>query len=625
MLLVWSFITTTVSAQVPFREIDETRIREIEKMLPEKPLAYGCSYKNREAWNKAKSKVNSDSLIKNAEVILSSEMPAWDDSLYLIFSKNGERTQGQMMIANRINRLYPLVWAECFENQGRFIPKIEETLKELISHRSWVLPAHDRNLDNFFGRKHEVELLAANFAQTLGQSLFFLDDKLDKKVRKAVVDSMFIRVFNPVLDALKTKEGRCYGWLNSLANWNAVCLSGVTAAALSVLNDKHLRARFVAIAEYYSQNYILGYTDDGYCSEGIGYFNYGFGNFVELRESIFQNTNGKLDLFADEKVKRMAMYGITFEIINGVYPAFADCHPGTVVDNNIIWYCNQNLHLGLKGYDSPEIVGSYNSMVLFPNSAKTESSPIKLSSEEKINMPIRTYFDQAGVLICRPLVQDASSMGVALKGGHNDEHHNHNDVGSFTLVVGNETLVGDPGGPTVYNGNMFLSSKRYTKYKRFSSYGHPVPFVNGTAQSIGKEAKAEPLLTHFSDTRDEYLINIRSAYPEVKDLVKLTRRYVYERAGHGTLLIEDQFGFATSGEMESAITFTGSWKLNENNHLEITGEKAKVEIGINVPANSSYSIITAEIEDGGKKFTRLGIRLNEKQKDGFIRLLFKVI
>ena len=36
-------------------------------------------------------------------------------------------------------------------------------------------------------------------------------------------------------------------------------------------------------------------------------------------------------------------------------------------------------------------------------------------------------------------------LGVALKGGHNAEHHNHNDVGSYVVALAGTTPLLDPG------------------------------------------------------------------------------------------------------------------------------------------------------------------------------------
>ena len=93
------------------------------------------------------------------------------------------------------------------------------------------------------------------------------------------------------------------------------------------MDEPERRAWFVAAAEKYGQNFLKGFTPDGYCSEGIGYYNYGFGHYVLLAETLFQATGGQLDLLDTPLVRQIAQFGPRMEIQPGIYPAFADCSP----------------------------------------------------------------------------------------------------------------------------------------------------------------------------------------------------------------------------------------------------------------------------------------------------------
>ena len=156
-----------IPVKEPFSKKMESRIREVAKMLPEKPKGFGPTYHDRDAWKHFAKRYDVELILSKAEEIRGSEMPAWDDEAYLEFSRNGVRPPGEKMINRRISRLFYLVWAECLENSGKYIPAIEYTLRELISHPSWVLPAHDRKLDNFYGRRYHVDLVASLFAHDL--------------------------------------------------------------------------------------------------------------------------------------------------------------------------------------------------------------------------------------------------------------------------------------------------------------------------------------------------------------------------------------------------------------------------------------------------------------------------
>ena len=52
--------------------------------------------------------------------------------------------------------------------------------------------------------------------------------------------------------------------------------------------------------ELSNPHFIGGFTDDGYCSEGMGYWNYGFGHYIMMGLAVRAATKGKLDIFQDE-------------------------------------------------------------------------------------------------------------------------------------------------------------------------------------------------------------------------------------------------------------------------------------------------------------------------------------
>ena len=161
-------------------------------------------------------------------------------------------------------------------------------------------------------------------------------------------------------------------------------------------------------------------------------------------------------------------------------------------------------------------------------------------------------------------------MGVALKGGNNDEHHNHNDIGSYSLIIGDETLAGDPGGPYHYAGAMW-TEKRYT-FKSISSFGHPVAVIDQTLQKAGKEFRAEIIGTNFTSTRDEYTLDLTKAY-DCPNLKSYTRKFVYDRNGKGSLLVEDHFELNKAGSFESAVITLADWQEIGDNKIKLSGKQ----------------------------------------------------
>ncbi len=161
------------------------------------------------------------------------------------------------------------------------------------------------------------------------------------------------------------------------------------------------------------------------------------------------------------------------EINEGVFPAISDSGVGSMPDQLVMFYLNRNFRMGVDKYEDTSLLGKTSDnricvMMVFPNSSSI-NSPVH--REKKEDEQLRSFFDLSGVLTVRPLANSNCRMGVTIKGGNNMEHHNHNDVGSYTVVLGREIMAGDPGS-IPYTANIFNTKYRYT-YKTIGSYGHP--------------------------------------------------------------------------------------------------------------------------------------------------------
>lgn len=595
------------------------RVKEIAALLPEKPKGFGNDYHDRASWEKLKASGKYKSLLKEADKLLTSEFPAWSDSAYLAYFAKGVGTSvpGKKMLQARLAWLIKLTWAECLENKGRYVPALEKTIRELIHQKSWVNPTHDYDKQNFEGRNYFVELSASSYGHNMAQALYLLDDKLSPSVKAEAMQALDKRMFSSVLRSIATNNKDNW-WLTFTNNFNAVCLSGVTGAALTVLPDKMERAKFVAIAERYSKNGIAGFLPDGYCTEGIGYYNYGFGHYIVLRENIWQATNGKIDLFADPKIALIAQFLPKMEIINNVYPTIGDCHLNTKADSAIVRYLSRNFRMGLERYDqlhfegrSAELMSAV--MYVFPTSA--DKAPAVTAGVPVAGL--HSYFDNAGILTVRPAEGSDCNMGVTMQGGNNAEHHNHNDVGSLTIVVGDEIMMGDPGS-IPYTSKTF-GPERYT-YKTIASYGHPVPLVAGKEQRPGLEAAGKVKADYFSKDKDSLVMDISAAY-DVPSLKQLTRDFVYNRTGSGMFETRDHFAFNTPESFETALITRVQWKQVSPGVIELKGKKQTLQVHIQT-GNQPFTITPEVLSEGGTPYTRLAIKLNKPFASGTVSIRF---
>lgn len=601
----------------PYAELEPARIAELAKLLPEQPRGFGSPCSDRVAWAVLATNKNFKNVIGSAVKLLGKEVPPWNDDLYLDFSKTGKRPPGEKMIGSRHGPLRPLVWAECLENKGRFMPDIEKLLLAYSKDPSWTLPAHDRDLKNFKGTAYSVDLASSAFGHELAQILWLLGDKVSAGTRAKVMAALEQRIFAPLRESFRTGKGN--SWLRAEMNWNPVCLAGGVGAALTVLSDRNDRALFAAAGEHYGRYYMAGFTPDGYCGEGMGYWNYGMSHFLLLREKLWQATGGKVDLFDDAKVRNAALYGINIEMVNGVYPAIADCRWGSKPGGDILAYLSRALGLGLMRYEATwdpvtprDLI--FGPMEIFPNSLNA-AKPVAAARE---SVGLRYFFEQAGVLVCRTAPGTAKPMGAVLKGGHNDEPHNHNDVGSFTLVLGKEALVADPGGPYAYNSRTF-GKERYTAFKLFSSLGHNVPVVAGRAQVPGKQMRAKILSTKFSETSDEITMDIAATY-DAPELKKLMRTFVFERQSGG-FGVRDDFEFIKPATFEVALTTRAEWKQLTPDKIELSMGGEHVIAELHAPC--AVEVSSETIAEDCPPFTRLALKLKETLVGGKVVILFR--
>lgn len=610
---------------VPTTNISAARIREIAAMLPDKPQGMGLSYRNREYWDSVRQTPEGRKFLEViAPALRDQGIPPFVDSLYLDLFKTNKRLPGENMLNGRFAYLIKVTVAELLENRRRYIPVIEKALISLCKQNSWSNPAHDTSLHNFNGTDYYVDLVVATSGNSIAQCVTMLGDRLSPEVRARVACAFQQKVFRPIYRCLE--ETKPYWWFNIHNNWNSVCLAGVTGAALALLPNKDDRAYFVAAAEKYHVNGMKGYSDDGYCREGVGYFNYGFRGYATLREEICRATDGKIDFFHNPKFVRLAKYGRKIQMNPGVCPAYSDCRLNVAPDEFLVLYCDRALGEPEGNYRSSftDMMGQHFSlrlMDLFPRQAW----PVALDTEEMQSAlresydPKHTYYADAALIVSRPGAGSASTLAVSAKGGNNAESHNHNDVGSYSVALGPTFMAGDGGGPHSYPGDYFDNGAE-EKYKIKGSLGHPVPVVNGHAQSSGAKALGE--VTRHSSTAlaDTFSIDCRKAY-DVPELKTLDRSFVYDRSGRGAFSVADSFLATEPISFETALTTPGTWEKLDDRHLLLTcGDK---RMSVEIDASGPVDFSEEQIECNSPVYTRIGIALRNKTSKGHIKLKMK--
>ena len=595
---------TTPAAALP----DPQRIQEIAGWLPAHAAGIGQPIANRAAWEKvAADYPQLNEVIAQAVKAAAKPLERQRDDLFLEYSKNGNRERWQTAENPRRERIQTFALAECLENKGRFVAPLEQAIAAICAEKTWVLSAHDRSLRNFHGEAVEIDLGAAMMAGTLATTDYLLGDKLSPATRRLIRDNLQRRIFTPYQSVINGTS-RSYFWIHGINNWNAVCLDGVTTAALTELDSPAERAWYIAVAEKNLEYYFAGFTPDGYCVEGLGYWVYGFGNYALLAETIRQATGGHLDLLAQPPAAQPALFGARTEILNGIYPSIADCHPGNQPAPDLMYFLNRRFGWQLPAWSAPELKGELHNRVTM--AFLPSDLPVIHAENNLGEIPWRTGFPQGGVFIFRPGPAAPVPFAACIKGGNNGVSHGHNDAGSFSVVAGHNMVICDPGGE-VYTARTF-GPRRYDS-KVLNSFGHAVPVVGGQLQHDGSDAKAVILSTNFTEAADSISFDLRSAY-SVAGLKKLERTFVYQRGKSPALTVTDNAAFAKPNTFESALITWGTVTRLNGNRLIIQDGDDTVGVDIDTqgqPCHIKQERIDEDVSNH-RQPTRVGIVLDAK-------------
>jgi hypothetical protein len=480
-------------------------------------------------------------------------------------------------------------------------------LEELLTHFcglfSWVSPFHDWLGRNYAGERPTVDIVVAGFAQQVARAVAALGPNLSADARTLVLSEMERRIFSVLRPAYaEGKDGSW--WLNNESNWNVVCLCGSTIAALTLLPDRYDRALFVAGAELHVEKFLRSFEEDGACTEGINYWHFGFGKFMELAEACQRATGGVVNFWQREKVSAIARFGARYSLVPGVYPAFSDVTHDLPPPHPILGLVSRRFGLGQRDSEAAALA-SARFLIEFPAYLM---EPAEWSAgDDRANTPAQhDWFPDSQIYLGRP-GGSHSQLAVALKGGHNDQPHNHNDLGSFVIAVHGRPIITDMGAP-VYDRDYF-AEKRYDN-PAACSRGHGVPVIDGHYQRAGRTAAGRVLRADFGAEEDTVVLDLTAAYA-VPHLLSLTRTLTYSRRGDGAVRVEDHATFSTPGTLASGLVTFEPWLLPQPALLRLgyPGHQLDVTWESSAPALLSGEVIPVRLSSGNPPPSRWLITL----------------
>ena len=472
-----------------------------------------------------------DSYVRYGERYIGCRWESPSATLFAEFKTNGNRTRYEQWTFGKRRQLAALVLAEKVEGKGRFMPDIVNGIMSTLEETWWGIPAHystkvmrpeDQNVDLF---NAETAGLIAWTRHALQQQIDSFSSLLSQRIDSEIERRMLI-------PALNTN----YWWKKASMNWNPWICSNWLACVKFCEHDSVRRDKALTQIASAMNAFADGYPDDGGCDEGPTYWDRAAASLYECA-SMMPNSHSLPASFISS-LKKMAAYCYATYIADGYCLSFADSHGNRLVQQpNVMYpfalYVDDSVMRRFAKYIAVEKGFLEDAARLYDQSGNYPTlgrelvflSHLDEFLEEKAEEPhpSDTWLHSLQIMTAR-----RGQMFLGMKGGHNDESHNHNDVGSFVVYDNGKPILIDPG-VGEYTSKTF-SKERYTIWTMQSAY-HNLPQVNGFDQHEGRKYAARDV----KYSKGMLSLDLRDCYPSDAGIKKWNRTVAINKKGVVTL------------------------------------------------------------------------------------------
>lgn len=526
-----------------FRElIQDAELRSLFDLYP--------AASDRKAWERI-PKDYRRRLKEEGEKQLGCDLPPIYATDFMEFCRTGNRSHYEAKLFVRRTALNTFVLAECVDDKGRFMDKIIDLIFLICEESAWQLPAHNtyiRDTPQFLlpdVTKPVIDLFAAETGATLAMAEYLLRDSLAEvspAVSIMINHNLETRIFKPYLE-------EHFWWMgdgvSSMNNWTSWCTQNVLLAAFTRKLDEK-RQRAVLEKACRSLDYFLEeYGEDGCCDEGAQYYRHAGLTLFNAMEVLNHITGqGFTGLYKEPKIRNIADYIRKVHVDGPYYVNFADCSPiagrcgareylfGRRTDNEALMaFAAKDYREGGEDLGSEEHNLFYRVQAAFCHEEMAGYQGIEEQAKD-------CYFPSAGLFVARD-----QEFCLAVKAGDNDDSHNHNDAGSFTIYKNGIPMFIDVGVES-YTKKTF-SPQRYEIWTMQSQY-HNLPTFGGVMEKDGENYGAREEEYVLGDKKAWIKMELAGAYGDER--IKSYIREVYMEKGK-YISVRDVY----KGELKPAV------------------------------------------------------------------------
>lgn len=530
-------------------------------------------YSDREGWKKIVGTYK-NKVIKNGVRYLKYRWQYSTAYSYIQFEKDGNRGHHEPYL-NNYEAFCSMILAELAEGQGRFIPQLINGIYYFSMMPTWNAHAHtgrdrvtNRNLPNPDVR--HIALEGARTGATFALCLHFFKDEFDKvdpMISQVAYKALETNIFEPYLNEWNYTHG--HEWLGfnrkekGIGNWTTYCNTFITFAFLLCEKDQDDLLAALKLSTWSMDQYLDGVGLDGACDEGPSYWNMAGGKVYDYARMMYEASAGAINLFTDDQVRRIGEWKSKTHIGDGWVVPFGDGAAHNWGDKAILFRYGEDVgSQELKNFSiyllTDRKTGKFRDDIFLDTDPYRALETMRYQG--KMAAERQAALDQAGGDFRQMMVnlrQDVTSEWypdtqhavlrndrlwfLGAKAGHNDESHNHNDVGSGIFFIEYCPVLIDPGVAT-YGKNTF-GKNRYKQWNVRSEW-HNLPLINGMVQHQGREYAASNTVCDIK--KNTFSTDFAGAYPKEAGCRSWHRTY---KLAKKDLTITDKFDLeARTGE-----------------------------------------------------------------------------
>lgn len=436
-----------------------------------------------------------------------------------------------------------LTLAECIEDKGQYIEIILEGIWSTCEESSWVAPGHysawPKLPDRLFPDVEDpyIDLCAANTAQMISWIYYLLRERFDDisaSIGKRMVYELKQRIIKPFLkhDDFWWQGFELEG-IHTINNWNPWCNYHSLLAAVLIGEDTEIIQSMVTKSLLSVERYINYVPEDGGCEEGATYWGHAAGFLFDYLDLVWSISGGKIDFFKEKKIGDIASFIQKVHINKDFYINFADGKTKNTINAEQLYRFAkriQNKELGDFALYQQTIEDhcSYNFFDLCRVLPRLFNTELPEKGQSDLLMRKDWWLPGIQVMVARSEQGPDQDQGLflAVKGGYNDESHNHNDIGNYVVYADGRPVIIDIGVES-YNAKTF-SKERYTIWTMQSAY-HNVPIIGGCYQANGDKYRASEIRYKREDQLVQFSCRLDGAYEGLIQDIMAHRAFKFKR------------------------------------------------------------------------------------------------